>query len=41
VVTPGIIAFSVALSLILGLAAGALAAWRLVRTPPMVLWGRA
>jgi putative ABC transport system permease protein len=40
-VTPGIIAFSVALSLILGLAAGALAAWRLVRTPPMVLWGRA
>jgi putative ABC transport system permease protein len=39
-VTPGIIAFSVALSLALGLAAGALAAWRLVRTPPMVLWGR-
>jgi putative ABC transport system permease protein len=40
-VTPGIIGFSVALSLVLGLAAGALAAWRLVRTPPMVLWGRA
>jgi putative ABC transport system permease protein len=40
-VTPGIIAFSVALSLALGLAAGALAAWRLVRTPPLVLWGRA
>lgn len=40
-VTPGIAAFSVALSLVLGLAVGALAAWRLVRTPPMVLWGRA
>jgi putative ABC transport system permease protein len=40
-VTPGIVAFSVALSLGLGLAAGALAAWRLVRTSPMVLWGRA
>ncbi|MGH7518265.1 MAG: ABC transporter permease [Gemmatimonadales bacterium] len=40
-VTPGIVGFSVALSLALGLAAGALAAWRLVRTPPMVLWGRA
>jgi hypothetical protein len=33
--------FSVCLSLLLGLAAGAIAAWRLVRTPPMVLWGRA
>ena len=33
-VTPGIVGFSVALSLVLGLAAGALAAWRLVRTPP-------
>ncbi|MGH7629737.1 MAG: ABC transporter permease [Gemmatimonadales bacterium] len=40
-VTPGIVGFSVALSLVLGLAAGALAAWRLVRTPPMVLWRRA
>ncbi len=40
-VTPGIVGFSVALSLVLGLAAGALAAWRLVRTPPIVLWGRA
>jgi hypothetical protein len=27
--------------LVLGLAAGAVAAWRLVRTRPMVLWGRA
>ena len=39
-VTPGIVIFSVALSLGLGLLAGALASWRLVRTPPMVLWGR-
>jgi hypothetical protein len=34
------VTFSVALSLALGLLAGALAAWRLVRTRPMVLWGR-
>jgi putative ABC transport system permease protein len=40
IVTPGIIAFSVALSLALGLVAGAAAAARLVRTRPMVLWGR-
>jgi putative ABC transport system permease protein len=40
-VTPGIVLFSVALSLALGLVAGALAAWRLVRTRPMALWGRA
>ncbi len=40
-VTPGIVAFSVALSLALGLVAGSIAAWRLVHTPPMVLWGRA
>ena len=40
-ITPRIVLFSVCLSLLLGLAAGALAAWRLVRTPPMVLWGRA
>lgn len=39
-ITPRIVAFSVALSLGLGLAAGAGAAWRLVRTRPMVLWGR-
>jgi putative ABC transport system permease protein len=39
-VTPGIVAFSVALSLVLGLAAGAIAAGRLVRTRPMVLWSR-
>lgn len=40
VITPGIVLFSVALSLLLGLAAGAAAAWRLVHTRPMVLWGR-
>jgi putative ABC transport system permease protein len=39
-VTPGIVGFSVLLSLALGLGAGALAAWRLVRTRPLVLWGR-
>ena len=36
-----IVIFGVALSLLLGLAVGAVAAWRLVRTRPMVLWGRA
>jgi putative ABC transport system permease protein len=40
-ITPRIMLFSLCLSLLLGLAAGALAAWRLVRTRPMVLWGRA
>ena len=40
-ITPRILWFSVALSLVLGIAAGAAAAWRLVRTRPMVLWGRA
>jgi putative ABC transport system permease protein len=40
VITPEIIGFSILLSLILGAAAGALAAWRLVRTRPLVLWGR-
>ena len=39
-ITPGIVAFGVGLSLALGVAAGAVAAWRLVRTRPMVLWGR-
>lgn len=40
-ITPRIVLFGVTLSLVLGLAAGAAAAWRLVRTRPMVLWGRA
>jgi putative ABC transport system permease protein len=39
-ITREIVLFSVALSLLLGLVAGMLAAWRLVRTPPLVLWGR-
>lgn len=40
IVTPGIIRFSVLVSVGLGLLAGAIAARRLVRTHPMVLWGR-
>jgi putative ABC transport system permease protein len=39
-VTPGIVAFAVALSVLLGLAAGTLAARRLVRQPPLALLGR-
>jgi putative ABC transport system permease protein len=39
-ITPGIVWFSVALSLLLGASAGALAAWRLVQTRPLLLWGR-
>jgi len=39
-ITPEIVLFSVGLSLTLGLLAGGVAAWRLVRTPAMVLWGR-
>ncbi len=39
-ITPDIVLFSVALSLALGMIAGALAAWRLVHTRPLVLWGR-
>lgn len=39
-VTPGIVAFGTGLSVVLGLGAGAAAAFRLVRTRPMVLWGR-
>jgi putative ABC transport system permease protein len=39
-ITPDLVLFSVALSLALGIAAGAVAAWRLVRTRPLVLWGR-
>lgn len=40
IVTPGTVAFSVALSLVLGIGAGALAARRLARTPPAALFGR-
>jgi putative ABC transport system permease protein len=39
-ITPDIVSFSVILSLLLGALAGALAAWRLARTRPLVLWGR-
>jgi putative ABC transport system permease protein len=39
-ITPALLLFSIGLSLALGLAAGALAALRLVRTRPLVLWGR-
>jgi putative ABC transport system permease protein len=39
-ITTGIVWFSVLLSLLLGVVAGGLAAWRLVRTRPLVLWGR-
>ena len=38
--TPGIVTFGVGLSLLLGLAAGAAAAARLVQTSPMTLWRR-
>ncbi len=40
VITPGIILFSVLLSIVLGLGAGSIAAWRLVRTRPLALWSR-
>jgi putative ABC transport system permease protein len=39
-ITPDIVLFSILLSLVLGLAAGGLASWRLVRTAPMALWRR-
>jgi putative ABC transport system permease protein len=39
-ITPRIVLFSAAVSMVLGGLAGALAAWRLVRTRPLVLWGR-
>ena len=38
--TPQIFAFATLLSLGLGIGAGAIAAWRLVRTPPLTLMGR-
>jgi putative ABC transport system permease protein len=40
VITPPIIGFAVGLSLLLGLGAGLLASLRLVRTPPLALFGR-
>ena len=38
-VTPGIVVFGVLLSVVLGVMAGAIAAFRLTRIHPMVLWG--
>jgi putative ABC transport system permease protein len=38
--TPQIFAFATLTSLVLGVTAGAVAAWRLVRTPPLALAGR-
>jgi putative ABC transport system permease protein len=40
ILTGPIIAFAVSLSLLLGIAAGLAASWRLVRTPPLTLFGR-
>ncbi|MDE3174005.1 MAG: FtsX-like permease family protein [Gemmatimonadota bacterium] len=40
IVTPEVVGFSVALSLVLGVAAGFLAARRLTRVPPLALFGR-
>ena len=40
IITFPIIAFAVSLSLALGIAAGLVASWRLVRTPPLALFGR-
>jgi putative ABC transport system permease protein len=40
IVTPPIVVFAVVLSLILGIGAGLLASLRLVRTPPLQLFGR-
>jgi putative ABC transport system permease protein len=39
-ITPDLVLFSVILSLVLGMLAGAGAAWRLVHTRPLALWGR-
>ncbi|MGZ3373614.1 MAG: ABC transporter permease [Gemmatimonadaceae bacterium] len=40
IVTPPTVIFAVALSLVLGIAAGLVASLRLVRTPPLALFGR-
>ncbi|HEU4747083.1 MAG TPA: FtsX-like permease family protein [Gemmatimonadaceae bacterium] len=40
IVTVPIVVFAVSLSLVLGIAAGLAASWRLVRTPPLTLFGR-
>jgi len=40
IITPELVLFSVGLSILLGIAAGALVGVRLVRTPPLALFGR-
>ena len=40
ILTFPVIVFAVSLSLVLGIAAGLAASWRLVRTPPLTLFGR-
>jgi putative ABC transport system permease protein len=40
IVTPPIVMLAVSLSLVLGIGAGILASMRLVRTPPLALFGR-
>jgi putative ABC transport system permease protein len=40
IITPSIVAFAVALSIVLGVGAGVLASLRLVRSPPLALFGR-
>ena len=40
IITTGTVTYSVLLSLVLGIGAGALAARRLARTPPLTLFGR-
>ena len=40
ILTLPVVAFAVSLSLVLGIAAGLFASWRLVRTPPLALFGR-
>jgi putative ABC transport system permease protein len=39
-ITPDLVLLSIALSLTLGVVAGTIAAWRLVRTQPLALWSR-
>jgi ABC-type lipoprotein release transport system permease subunit len=39
--TAGTLFFAVGLSVVLGVVAGSLAAWRMVRIPPVELWSRA
>ena len=40
IITPSTVAYSMLLSLVLGIGAGALAAHRLARTAPLALFGR-